>query len=186
MRKSEHKKLIKLKDAAKKQLFKECYPYATEKTPLFIIFAPTESSDKEHFFHLLEGFILMPMKMIIVSDDEPEDVIKHPKGHITWVNTEDGRNLPKIDEYLLAADMALVFEEHHGNLVHIMKKGTIVIGHEESPKLENYHPNEETGNSFTYTSDNPWEIFRAVVRAQETYRFSYDWQNIVLGMLKKV
>jgi glycogen synthase len=103
---------------------------------------------------------------------------------MTWVNPEDGRNNPKIEEYLKAADMAVVFEDHLETLEAVMQKGAVVIGHEKSAFLQNYHPNDETGNAFTYATINPWEVFTAMVRAIETYRFPYDWQNIIRGILK--
>ena len=44
--------------------------------------------------------------------------------------------------------------------------------------IENYDPNQESGNSFTYDTGNYWSAFAAVVRAMENFRFPYDWKNI--------
>lgn len=185
MGKSEYQKLADAKKIAKKKLFKESWPKDDERIPLLVIFAPKNEELKDMLFQLLEGSLVLPSKVIVVSDSEPEDFTKHPTGKITWINTEGGRNAPKIDQYLLAADMALIFEEHVNDLKNIMTEGAVIIGHEKSPLLENYHPNEETGNSFTYSETNPWSIFMALVRAHETYRFPYDWGNIVRGLFRK-
>ncbi len=137
-------------------------------------------------YELLEGCLVLPGKVLVVSESEPADFVKHPTGKITWINPEDGRNSPKIQEYLLATDMALILEEHAKDIHEIMQNGVVVVGHEKSPLLENYHPNLESGNSFTFGSFNPWDIFMALVRANETYRFPYDWQNISRNALKSV
>lgn len=47
-----------------------------------------------------------------------------------------------------------------------------------------FDPIEERGNGFVYESKNPWSLFAAFVRAAETYRFPYDWQNIVKSVIK--
>ena len=159
-----------------------CWPNAKISQPLLVVFGPVEH--EEPLFQLLQGCMVLPCNVIVVSDKEPADALRHPAGKITWINPENGRNQPKIDQYLLAADMAVVFEEHVKDLENIMKKGTVIVGWEKSPLLQNYHPNEETGNSFTYAVFNPWDIFSSLVRAHETYRFPYDWQNIIRGMVK--
>jgi len=44
--------------------------------------------------------------------------------------------------------------------------------------LHDYNPNQEKGNSFLFSSYDPWHVFAALVRATENYRFPYDWKNI--------
>jgi hypothetical protein len=184
MGKSEYQKLVDEKKAAKKDLYKTSYPGTDLKTPLLVIVGPEKEKDEESMLKLLEGLFVLPVKIIVISDNEPEDPGDHPSGHVTFVSTEDGRNQPKINDYLLAADMAIVLDDDHNRLLNILEKGTVVIGHEESPYLENYQPNDETGNSFTFSSNNPWDIFRATVRATETFHFPYDWGNIVRAIIK--
>lgn len=186
MTKSEHKKVLETKKVAKEALFKKSWKDAdVAKTPLLLIYGPSKDKEDKLLLELLEGVRVLPVKVIIVDDNIPADTVAEPSGQITWVNTEDGRNAEELERYLEAADMALVFDEDHENLGKIMQKGAVIIGHDISPMLENYHPNDETGNAFTFKSYNPWEMFRAIVRATETYRFPYDWENIVRGMFKK-
>lgn len=47
-----------------------------------------------------------------------------------------------------------------------------------------FDPIEEKGNGFVYEPKNSWSLFAAFVRAAETYRFPYDWQNIVKSVIK--
>lgn len=186
MTKSEHKKVLEAKKEAKEALFKKSWPDTDAgKTPLLLIYGPSKAKEDNLLLELLEGVMVLPVKVIIVDDNIPADAVTKPTGQITWVNTEDERNAADTERYLEAADMALVFAEDHENLTYIMKKGAVIIGHDQSPLLENYHPNDETGNAFTFKSYNPWEMFRAIVRATETFRFPYDWENIVRGMFKQ-
>jgi|WetSurMetagenome_2_1015567.scaffolds.fasta_scaffold122745_3 hypothetical protein len=182
MSKSEYQKVCDMKKKAKESLYKVCWPQDKITKPLVLILAPKKN--EEVLFQVLQGCMILPSNFIVVSEKEQPDFVKHPAGKITWVNPEDGRNQDKINDYILAADMAVLFEEHHGDIQKIMTNGTVAIGHEKSPFLQDYHPNEESGNSFVYGAMNPWAVFMALVRAHETYRFPYDWQNIVRSVLK--
>jgi len=182
MGKSELKRILEMKQMAKNNLYRQCWPQDKSSKPLVILFEP--KNGPEILFRLLEGCLVLNANFIIVGKTEPPDFINHPAGKMTWVNFENEKQKLKEDEYLTAADMAVVFEEHIKTIAEIMAKGTVVIGHEKSPSLQNYHPNDETGNAFTYATLNPWDIFMAIVRALETFRFSYDWQNIIRGIVK--
>ncbi len=151
--------------------------------PLLMIFAPVEKKNRDIMFQLLEGLLVLPCEVVVLSDEDVSDDTRHQNGKITWVNSATGEKT--IEKYFTAADMALFFEEHMSLLQNILDHGIVPVGHEKSPLLSNYHPNEETGNSFTFASYNPWDIFKALVRAHETYRFPYDWGNVVRGMVKK-
>ena len=184
MSKREYQKLLKEKAEVKKELFERCYPGENLKHPLIVLFAPEKKGAREIMFNLLEGMMVLPGRVIVVSDDQPEDVVKRPTGKITWVSPEKGRAGEIIEKYLTASDMAIVFEEHLSEMRELLKRGVVVVGPDKSPLLETYHPNEETGYSFTYNEMNPWDIFRALVRAHETFAFPFDWGNIVRAMLK--
>ena len=54
----------------------------------------------------------------------------------------------------------------------------VPVAFSECSGVSNYHPNRETGNSFTFAKKDQWHIFAAVVRAMETYRFPFDWKQI--------
>ena len=182
MGKSEYQKIADMKKKAKYELATKSWSKESKDKPLLMIFAPAK--DRELLFQILEGSFVLPCHVIVVTDAASETFAKHPSGKITWVSEKESSNKPLISEYLWAADMALVFEEHKKDLQEIMKHGVIVIGHAKSPFLQDYHPNEETGNSFTFSSKSPWDMFMALVRAHETYRFPYDWGNVVRGILK--
>jgi hypothetical protein len=185
MAKGDFRKIKEEKTKTKETLFKKSWPQESLRVPLLVVFDPEKHQHKDILFKLMEGLAIMPIRVIVVSKSEMPDMSKHPSGKVFWVNTEDGRNQPLLNNYMLAADMALLFEEHYNEIEDLMKKGAVIVGHEKSPLLENYHPNNETGNSFTFSHYNPWDIFSSLVRAVETYRFPYDWDNIVRNMVKK-
>lgn len=44
--------------------------------------------------------------------------------------------------------------------------------------VRTFDPVLEKGNGFLFHC-SPWSLFAAFVRAQETYRFPYDWDNLI-------
>lgn len=180
MTKSEYQKVAEAKQAARDRVLKK-----GDKGPLLVVFSPGKTLSRDRFYQLLEGLLVLPSHVVVIGDEEHADVDAGVRGKISWVNTKEGRNKDMIEQYLMAADMALVFEEHMQDLEALMDKGVVIVGSQKSPFLENYKPNEETGNSFTFASMSPWDIFRALVRAHETYMFPYDWQHIMRAVLRK-
>lgn len=180
MGRSELQKLLDEKKKAKEKLFSKSWPKATTSTPLMVVFAHDDQESQKVLFQLLEGLFVLPMAVVVIANTQPPDQAKHLQGKITWVNAEKS----EIDQWLLAADMALEFQDHQAYLQRFFRLGVVPIGLEQLPMLQNYQPIAEAGNSFTFSKYGPWEIFAATVRALETYHFPYDWQNIVRMMMK--
>jgi len=42
---------------------------------------------------------------------------------------------------------------------------------------------KETGNCFTYEGQTVWHTMEALIRAQETFRFKYDWKTVKRNLL---
>ena len=185
MKQQAWRKTLEMKKKAKENLYNICWPQQKPTAPLLIIFAPTEKGPQEILFKFLEGCLVLPGNIIVVGKNTPPDAVQHPTGKITWINNEDSRNKNDVKKYLQAADIAVIFDEHVTQIKDMMSHGIVVIGQEKSPFLENYNPTRETGNSFTYSKKNPWDIFMALVRAHETFHFPYDWQNIVRNGAEK-
>lgn len=183
MGRKELSQLWQHKKDAKEHLFFKYWPKIQNRTPLLVVFSPQNPSQKEILFKVLEGFLVLPLKVVILAEDEVPDGTFSTEQKIAWLNPSISKKA-EIEKILLASDMALLFEEHQETLRKLFEKGIVPIALGKSPLLENYHPNQETGNSFTFKEMNAWDMFSAVVRANETYRFPYDWQNIVRGALK--
>ena len=82
-----------------------------------------------------------------------------------------------------AADMALTF--NFSDIEELLMHGTIPISSQRS-NVQNYDPNSEQGNSFIYSALEPWSIFASIVRATETFKFPYDWKNIIRQGLSSI
>jgi hypothetical protein len=169
-------------------------------SPLLLIFATDLNGEKELIerevlFKFLEGLRVLNLRVVIVDTQQQSDIQNlselgsYIKNHIIWYNPKTdnsgrGREEKEIDRLLLAADLALVFN-HHLELVHLlMNYGIVIIGDDKSPLLENYKPNEESGNAFLFSKKGHWDIFAALVRALETYKFPYDWKHIIRKIYK--
>lgn len=130
---------------------------------------------------VMPGLLTLPVQIVIfgkgssqygslftqLAAEEPHRVA------IVQASEENQRRL------LAASDAALFLAEpDKPALVETtLQYGTIPIG-PSCDLLENYNPNQETGNAFTYDGATPWHCFAAAVRAVETYRFPFDWRTI--------
>lgn len=45
--------------------------------------------------------------------------------------------------------------------------------------FSDYNAQTEQGNAFLYNKNTTWHLIDAVLRASETFKFSYDWKNIL-------
>ncbi len=184
MGRSELQKLLEYKRNVKEKIFARCWPTLKNTTPFLIIFAKNDKKDRNLLFQLLEGLLIMDIVVIVVSDNDEPDHLKHPHGKISWIKPENNYNDSEIGQFLDASDVAVIFDEKQSTIHTLFQKGIVPVAYEKSPLLYNYEPREETGNSFTFRALNPWDIFAALVRAIETYHFPYDWQHILMGILK--
>lgn len=191
--------LLEGKKAAKQELFESRGANLT-KTPVILIFATDLNGEKEllkrdELFKILEGCLVLNAKIVVIDTQQPSDLqdlseLQNNHDHqITWYNPQadkggKGREEKELDRLLLAADMAVLFN-HHLEMIHLlMNYGVVIVGDEKSPLLENYKPNEETGNAFVFGKKDAWGVFAAMIRAIETYKFPYDWKFIVKKVYK--
>lgn len=80
--------------------------------------------------------------------------------------------------------IVVLFENDMDLIKKAWKEGVVPITQAFDESIIDYNPNTESGNSFIYKSLNYWEVFAAIVRACETYRFPYDWKFIVRSCTK--
>lgn len=169
MTESDVTNLIEKKKETKKTFAKKLsFSY---KRPLLGIFLDKELSknEAEKIKGILEGTASINMEVIVLSDSNIDEFsIPHV---IFMPYSRANRN-----DLLTASDMALVLP--FNDVDEFLLNGIIPVAGEKDG-LKDYNPNYETGNSFTYKSDNSWGIFAALVRAMETFKFPFDWRNIV-------
>jgi len=141
------------------------------KRPLLGIFLDKELSkkDAEKIKNILEGTACINMEVIILADSNI-DSFSIPHVIFMPYSRVDRKNL------LEAADMAIVLP--FNDVDEFLLNGIIPVSCQRDG-LKDYNPNFETGNSFTYKDDSSWGIFAALVRAMETFKFPFDWRNII-------
>jgi len=83
--------------------------------------------------------------------------------------------LEKVDNDVF--DMAIMEEATIEKLRELKEHKIVPIA--ERGKIKPFDPIEESGNGFLFKGGDSWSLFAALVRAAETYRFPYDWDNLV-------
>lgn len=171
-------KVLELKQENKKNLLNK-YDLDCEH-PLLAVILDKDLSKKQKdlLARFLEGVGSLDLVVLIVSDQKLTPEIKLKKLPNVKVLKYTSKNREKA---IGDSDMALCFD--FSDVEEMLLNGTIPISIER-PEVQDYNPNQEKGNCFVFREENPWSVFAAVVRATETYRFPYDWRNIVRQGLK--
>ncbi len=159
--------LLKRKKATKKLLC-ERLSIDSSKPLLGVVLDKKLSNEDEQLLKtILEGALHININVVVLTDSNFFDdrKVKHVK------YSRKSRH-----ELLEAADMSLSFP--FSDIQEMLLNGTVPI----SPKrkeISDYDPNSEAGNGFVYKENDYWCMFAALVRALETFKFPYDWNNIV-------
>ncbi len=110
------------------------------------------------------------------------DILEEGLSHLNIKLLKDDKGLLNLEK----SHIVVLF----GNDSDLLKKawslGVVPVTTAFEESIVDYNPNTESGNSFVYKSLNHWEIFAAIVRACETYKFPYDWKFIVRSCMKTV
>lgn len=106
---------------------------------------------------------------------------KNP-GKVTILE-DDEENLRKI----YAASDAVIFftnnKETELEVHNALSYASVPIAPALTNVLDDYNPNQESGNAFIFQENNVWSAYEALVRANENYRFPYDWKTICKNTL---
>lgn len=140
------------------------------------------------------------MNKLKAKEDLPSDVrLKHkspvlllmtdkkiPDGLMDGLGTLDinvvmlSKHMDIYEKLLWASDMMLILSDTPEKyLSDAWHNGVVPVTLSSAKDVSNYNPNKETGNGFTFDNENTWEIFAALVRALETFKFPYDWEHII-------
>ena len=164
--------LLKRKKTVKKSLYTKLSLKGDKALLGIFLEQDLSTEDEETLFNLLDGLKNTEYEVVILGDK------KFKKTAHLLPYTKNNRRI-----LLEAADMALSFS--FNDVEEMLLNGTIPIS---NPRIEaqDYNPNKEDGNSFIYKANNKWSIFATLIRALETYKFPYDWKNIVRQGLDSV
>jgi starch synthase len=133
------------------------------------------------FLDLLPGLLSLPIELLVLGKGSSQygslftQLAKTHSHRIAIIPTTEEAERTMF----AAADIALFLSDPSGmpQLKHALAYGAVPVA-PEIDELENYNPNQESGNSFLFEAPSPWLAFGAVVRALETYKFPFDWRTI--------
>lgn len=169
-------KCIKRKRRTKKALAQRL-AFSHKKPLLSVILDQELNGDLEAYLkNILEGTGYINVQVVILADT---NLMAFSSPHTIVVPySRVGRK-----DLLEASDMTLAFG--FNDVEEMLLHGTIPISPARA-EVADYDPNHETGNGFVYKKPAHWSVFAALVRALETFKFPYDWKNIVRQGLQKV
>ena len=163
---------IKNKREAKKDL---CKKLAFEHLmPLIglVLDKEVEGSHKDSVERFLEGACSLNIEVVVVADTDL-DSFSYANVHYVPYSETNRKDLMQASDIMVALPS--------NDLEEMLMNGVIPISHEH-PLIDDYDPNSEMGNGFVYGEADEvdhWKMFAALVRALETYKFPYDWKNIM-------
>lgn len=127
---------------------------------------------------IIDGIAAIGIQLAVEAPSDPERrrswelfCKKHPKW-IRMIDEEEARY--EIFDLALLEDLTVerIKSLREKRMVPVAEKG-----------ISTFDPILEKGNGFLF-HENPWSLFAALVRAQETYRFPYDWENLIKAVSK--
>ena len=147
--------------------------------PMVLIEADIDVHIQNILREIVDGIATIGIQLVVL---EPQD--EHFRAvwkTFTEKYPKSVRMVPSREADLDAFDMT-VLDELTPSRVQELKEHQLVPVAEKG--VMPFDPIAEKGNGFVF-QENPWSLFAALVRAAETYRFPYDWQNIVKAMGKE-
>ncbi len=177
------KKTIENKIKNKEAFCSEVGLNFSKKVPLACITYPLTDNNNLHMIKdVMNGIVEQPIEVVVTSIGTAKyqklftDLAEKNSEKIAITeNSEDEKR-----KIYAAADIILIpsdSEECIKEAEIAMKYGVVpIISQQEF--TEDYNPNQEQGNSFIHIKNSPWSFFASIIRAQECFRFPYDWKNI--------
>ncbi len=161
--------ILQIKSEAKKSFAKEVGFKSSKALIAVVLDRELSGEDSALLAEVLEGAAILDVAVVILADGEKLEAVNKCVYSVEY--TRDNR-----EKLLSAADMTVSFD--FNDVEEMLVHGAIPISLERS-EIADYNPNRETGNAFLYKKRDKWSAFAAMVRACETYKFPYDWKNIV-------
>jgi len=147
--------------------------------PLVLIDESVDHNIQKILQEIIDGIASIGIQLVFVEPEDEESRISLKQFEQKYPHSVKVLNRTQIDPD--AFDIALL-DELNSNQLERLKEHKLVplAGKGVIP----FDPIQEKGNGFVFEPKNSWSLFAAFVRAAETYRFPYDWQNIVKAVAK--
>jgi starch synthase len=157
-------------------------PYEKRIPLICITYALSDQNNLSMVQDIMNGVLEQPVQMVVTSIGTAkyqqfftELAEKNPTQIAIAENNEEERH-----KIYAAADIILiptVNNECQEESLRAMRYGAVPVTPPQD-FVEDYNPNQESGNAFVYLKNSPWNLFANLIRAIETCRFPYDWKNI--------
>ena len=154
--------------------------FATKHFNIGVIAPLTQKRNSDFFFRACEAMCELGfMISVLAQGDEVSqrkcfDLAQKYPGQFEVLEA-----IPRNKNKILSGADVMLFpaEPEEGNLKRVMKKGIVpIMPYQEH--FYNFDAQSESGNAFLFTPDNFWEFLATIVRAFESFKFSYDWNNL--------
>lgn len=179
------------KKGKNKQVLQEELGWPAEgKRP--VICLPAGMSEKlggELLEAVLPGLLSLDLQMLILGKGSSKygalftELAKKHSHKIAIIPNDE----VSVRKMFAAADMALFLTDPKGmpEVAEALSYGVVPIA-PSTDALEDYNPIQEAGNAFLYGTTDLWNCFGAVVRANETHKFPFDWRTIQRHCMESV
>jgi len=172
-----------------KAKLKNSFPHALkDHSPVVGILYDGENADKSAknaslAFSLVEALNSLGTSAMLITKQDDEKIPFELREKVCAISMKS----KSWEKFYYACDMMIVLTDSGSDTENekmyrdMLKNGIIPIASRSQKFLSNYDPNHESGNCFIFDEKTIWEVFAATVRAIETYKFPYDWKNIIRG-----
>ncbi len=90
------------------------------------------------------------------------------------------------DSILEKSDVVLFPTMPEASVLKGLQAQKIVVIAPEGCGIENFNPQRETGNGFTFLEGNFWSMMASIIRASENMKFKYDWNTLKKNIEKSL
>ncbi|MFA7681467.1 MAG: hypothetical protein WCX61_00380 [Candidatus Peribacteraceae bacterium] len=178
-----NEKTLEQKVKNKTELQKELgWPAEPKRMMLCLPAGMTDALGGALLEEVLPGLLALPMEILILGQGSTKYgtlFTQLAKEHGHRIAIVPNNKPAALRAMYAASDAALFFADPSQlpALAECMRYGVVPIA-PACEALQNYDPVQESGTSFLYEEPSVWQCFAAIVRAQETNKFPFDWRTI--------
>lgn len=138
-----------------------------------------ESHIQQILQEIVEGIAAIGIQLVMIESNNVSEKMAWRALEVQYPHAVKVLPRSELDGYVF--DIEVLEEVTAKKLKELAEKQIVPMA--EKGLVEAFDPIAEKGNGFVF-EENPWSLFAALVRAAETYRFPYDWQNVVKAVGK--
>lgn len=183
------KKTINNKIKNKEALMNELHLPFDKRVPLVCVtYTLSDKNNLSIIQDIMNGIMEQPVQMVLTGIGTEKyqkfftDLAEKNPGKVAIVNNNDDERR----KIYAASDIILIptlSDECVEEGKRAMRYGVVPVTPPQD-FVEDYNPNQESGNAFVYLKDSPWNLFASFIRTIENCRFPYDWKNIQVSAME--